>query len=128
MGGLTADLIVRHWRAWLAFAGLTSALASRYRHDWTGVAVAAVVVLVPVVWRVRAELLATREMLRESQSAGGKHRKPPQQPYTCSGCGAPGVTTWPSEQAAAIGQLRGLDLKCDSCLVGALRMVARSAG
>jgi len=52
------------WRARAAFIALGSAVAFGYRGDWLAVAVAAVVALLPVAWRVRAELATTRARLR----------------------------------------------------------------
>jgi hypothetical protein len=50
------------------------------------------------------------------------------QPFTCSRCGGRGVTTWDSEEAAKRGRRLKLDLVCDACLVGVLRLAgARKA-
>ena len=125
-------LILRHWRTWLALAVLGSAGAFGYRGDWAWAAGAAALVLLRVACRFWCEMLAAwDEALQEAgdrdegAGAAGRHRKRPVQEYTCSRCGKPGVTEWVDEEAAARGQRLGLDLVCDACLVGALRMVAR---
>lgn len=127
-------LIVSRWRTWLAFGVLGSAVAFAYRGDWAWCAGAASLVLLRAACWVASEMLAIREMLREAgeqdegAEAAGRHRRRPAQAYTCSRCGAPGVTEWPDEEAAARWQRLGLDLVCDACLVAKLRLVASLNG
>jgi hypothetical protein len=120
------DLIVSRWRTLLMFAVLGSALAFAWRGDWAWVIGAAVLASLRVAGWVGGELVTTREVLRgQPQPATGRHAKRTaglEQPYTCSRCGEPGVTTWDSEQAKAEGQ--GLDLVCDRCFTGKLRLAA----
>lgn len=63
-------IVLPGWRFWLAFAGIGCAGALAYRHDWRLAALFAACVVVPVAWRVRGELAATRVMLGGS----GRHR------------------------------------------------------
>lgn len=122
-------LIASRWRLWLVLAGVASAVALACEGRWALVPVPLVIALAPVLVRAGAEIAEDWRTVRESwRPATGKHCKPPQMPYTCSRCGGPGVTVWSSEEAAATGQRLGMPLVCDACLVGALRMVARSAG
>ena len=58
-------------RALLALGTLSSAGAFGYRGDWAWAGVAAAAVLLPVAWRVRGELLATRAMM----CGQGRHRR-----------------------------------------------------
>lgn len=111
-------------RTLLVSAAIGCAAAFACCGDWTSVIAA--IVIVPVILQVCAALAAGWDILREQ--AAGKHHKPPVLAYVCSRCGEPGVTEWPDEEAAATGQRIGLDLVCDGCLTGALRIAARSAG
>jgi hypothetical protein len=63
-------IVLPGWRFWLAFIAIGVAGASGYRGDWRLAALAAALVAVPVAWRVRGELAATRVML----GGGGRHR------------------------------------------------------
>jgi hypothetical protein len=124
------SFVLRHWRTLLAFFVLGGAAALAYRGDWAWAAGAVVIALLRLAGLVLGELAEDWGAARESwRPATGRHRKPDaagvQRSYICSGCGEPGITTWDSEEAAAMAGLRGLDLKCDRCLIGALRMVAR---
>lgn len=56
-------LILRHWRAWLAFAALGSASAFCYRGDWAWAAVAASYAVLPAAIWVRGQMKDTRAML-----------------------------------------------------------------
>lgn len=111
----------------LGYAVFGSALAFGYRGDWLIASVPAAAVLLSVAWWVRGELMAVRETLREKPPTG-KHHRPPVQAYVCSRCGEPGVTVWSSEEAAARGLRLGLDLVCDRCLTGAVRLAATLGG
>jgi len=53
-----------NWRGWLAFAIVGCAITLACRHDWLAAAGAAACVLLPVAWRVRGELAATRKIMR----------------------------------------------------------------
>jgi hypothetical protein len=67
-----------NWRAWLAFAGIGSALALAWRGDWLAAGEAAAAVLVPVVAWVGGQFAATRAMLRslaEMSEVAGATRK-----------------------------------------------------
>jgi hypothetical protein len=128
-------LVLRRWRTLLAFFVLGCAVALAYRGDWAWAAGAAVIALLRLAGLVLGELAEDWETARASwRPATGRHRKPErdaagvQRSYICSGCGEPGITTWDSEEAAAMAGLRGLDLKCDRCLIGALRRVAAFGG
>ncbi len=57
--------------ALLAFGGLSSAGALGYQGDWMLAIMVAAVVLLPAVWWVRGELLATRAMM----CGQGRHRR-----------------------------------------------------
>ena len=110
-------LILTRWRTWLALAVLGSALVFAYRGLWVWCAGAASLVLLRAACWVASEMLAIREMLRETGQdvdgeAAGWHRKRPVQEYTCSRCGAPGVTEWASDEgiAAARGESGALQL------------------
>ena len=116
-------LIVSRWRMLLAIAVIGSALAFAHRGYWVPASVIGALLVLRAACRVAGELAATRRMLR-GQPAAGRHRKPLVRAYTCSRCGTPGETTWPSEEAAAAGRALGLDLVCDACTVAALRLVA----
>ena len=58
------SLIVRHWRAWLAFAALGSAVAFCYRGDWAWAALAGVLAALPPARWVRGQMADTRATLR----------------------------------------------------------------
>jgi hypothetical protein len=53
------------WRWWLGFGAAGCALTLACRSDWRAVAVAGVVVLVPVVAWVRGEFATTAELMRQ---------------------------------------------------------------
>ena len=58
------DLILRHWRAWLAFGALGSAVAFCYRGDWLLASVIGALELMRAAGRVRARLAETKTMMR----------------------------------------------------------------
>jgi hypothetical protein len=62
---------VRGWAGWMV-TGCAAALACR--GDWAAAGVAAGCVVLPVAWRVRGALAATREELRAYPPAG-RHRR-----------------------------------------------------
>jgi hypothetical protein len=122
-------LIQSYWRAWLALAVLGFAVASACQGYRLAAVAAFAVLLTAEAWLLGGAFTEARAMTREP--AGGRHRRCPdgpgaslEQAYICSRCHEPGVTTWDSEQAMAEGQ--GLDLVCDACLVGRLRLVAQA--
>jgi hypothetical protein len=56
-------LIVRHWRAWLAFAALGSAVAFCYRDDWLLAGAAGSYAVLPAVLQIRRRMADTRAMM-----------------------------------------------------------------
>jgi hypothetical protein len=56
-------LIVSHWRAWLAFAALGSAVAFCYRGDWLLAVAAGSYAMLPALLHVRRKMADTREMM-----------------------------------------------------------------
>jgi hypothetical protein len=56
-------LIVRHWRAWLAFAALGSAAAFCYRRDWLLAVAAGSYAMLPALLHMRRKMADTRAMM-----------------------------------------------------------------
>jgi hypothetical protein len=63
-------LIVRHWRAWLAFGAAGAALAFCYRADWALAAAAGAYAVLPAVLRVRGALADKRAIMGMLQRPG----------------------------------------------------------
>lgn len=63
MDVLTAGLIVRHWRAWLAIGALGSALTSCYLRHWAWAVVAGVFAVLPAALWMHRSMADTREMM-----------------------------------------------------------------